>query len=449
MTPLSRRWGPAAAAAILLAVSAGSSIAEKNAAQTPSGQVFVTTVPEKAIVSCNGVPHDVAPLTINDLPAGEHIISASKQGYTDAHKTVTVRSGEKVAVELALEPILGLVLVHSTPTAAEVQVDGAFRGKTPLLLTDIPIGRHRLQIGKAGHTSKEIELVVRDRIPVKVDINLASDASSLSVEATPAGAKVTIDGLAKGEVPCSTELPSGEHTVEVAMDGYQPVKHTVRLIAGRTETIRVALKELTAELQVASTPPKGKVYLDDQLKGETPLTLQDLAPGTYRVRVQVQGYEPMRREVTLGRGQKATEEFGLVSTSGALELSTIPAGVKVTVDGKDAGTTAAKTNDTEAASEILRVDMLQTGKHQVELVRNGYAPRSFSVSIEAGKTATVQGLRLERRFMPDYEVRTVSEVYKGVLIEKDIRGSIKLEIKPGVTMRFDANDIRYSAPIRQ
>jgi hypothetical protein len=443
-----RRLTVALGAVAAAAAMAAAAMAEKTV-QEPSGQVFVTTVPEKAIVYCDGVPHDVSPLTITDLRPGEHLISAAKQGHTDAQRTVVVRASEKVAVELTLEPVLGLVIVHSEPAGADVEVDGAFRGKTPLLMADLPVGRHRMRISKPGHTGKEVEHTVRDRIPARISVSLTSDAASLSVESSPTGARVTVDGLSKGNAPCTTEMQPGEHTVEIAMDGYQPVRQTVRLVANRSETVRVDLKELTSEIQVVSTPPKAKVYVDDQLKGETPLTLPELAPGTYRVRVQIPGYEPMRRDVTLGRGQKVTEEFGLLSTAGTLEVSTVPAGVRVAIDGREAGTTVARTNDAETASELLRIEMLQAGKHQVELARHGYAPRSFSVTIEAGKTATVQGLRMERRFTPDYEVRTVSEVYRGVLVEKDVRGSIKLEIKPGVIMKFDVTDIRYSAPIRQ
>jgi hypothetical protein len=434
----------ATAAALLAAAT----VAEEPA-QEPSGHIFVTTVPEKAIVYCDGAPHDVSPLTISDLRQGEHLISAAKQGYVDACKTVVVRPGEKVAVELSLEPVLGLVIVHSEPQGADVEVDGAFRGRTPLLMTDLPVGRHRMRISKPGHTGKEVEHTVRDRTPARIGVSLTSDASTLTVESSPTGTRVIVDGLSKGNAPCTIEMQPGEHTVELAMDGYKTVRQTVRLVANRSETVKAELRELTSEIQVESTPPKAKVYVDDQLKGETPLTLQEMAPGTYRVRVQLPGYEPMRRDVTLGRGQKVTEEFGLLSTSGTLDLSTIPAGVKVTIDGREAGTTVARTNDVETASDLLRIDMLPAGRHQVELARHGYAPRSFSVNIEAGKTATAQGLRLERRFTPDYEVRTVSEVYRGVLVDKDVRGSIKLEIKPGVIMKFDVNDIRYSAPIRQ
>lgn len=416
--------------------------------EEPVGQVFVTTIPEKAIVSCDGVLRDVSPLTISDLAPGPHLISAAKQGHQDASQTAVVRANEKVAVELALEPILGLVLVHSTPAGAEVQVNGMFRGKTPLLMTDLPVGRHRVQLSKAGHAAREVEVAVKDRIPIKVDVGLTSDASSVTVEATPAGAKVTIDGISKGPAPCTMDMIGGEHTLEVALDGYHPFKQTFHLASGRSETMKIDLKELAAELQVVSTPAGAKVYIDNQLKGETPLTLPNLTPGSVRVRVHAPGYEAMARDITLGRGQKMTEEFGLVSTSGSMDISTVPSGVRVVVDGKEAGITTSKTNDADAVSEVLKVDPMQAGKHQVELSRTGYAPRSFLVEIEVGKTASARGVRLERKFTPDFEVRTLSEVYKGVLIEKDAKGNIKLEMKPGVSRTFEAQDVRYAAPIR-
>jgi hypothetical protein len=431
-----------------MALTALSALAAKPV-EEPVGQVFVTTLPEKAIVSCDGVLRDVSPVTITDLKPGPHIISATKQGHQDARQTVAVRANDKVAVELALEPILGLVLVHSTPAGADVQIGGAFRGKTPLLITDLPIGRHRVQFSKPGHAAREVELVVKDRVPVNVDVNLSSDASSVTVETSPADAKITVDGISKGPSPCNIDIQAGEHVLEVSLDGYQPFKQTFRIAAGRSETMKIDLKELMAELQVVSTPAGAKVYVDNQLKGETPLTISDVKPGALRLRVHAPGYEPMARDITIGRGQKLTEEFGLLSNCGAIEISTVPAGVKVVLDGKDAGTTVARTNDAEAASEVLRLDALQAGRHQLELLRSGYAPRSFSVDVEVGKTAGAKGVRLERRFTPDYEVRTVSEVHKGVLVDKDANGNVKLEIKPGVIVKFSSQDIRFAGPIRR
>lgn len=439
----------AALLAMTLAIVTGPASLGARTDEAPSGQVFVTTVPEKAIVSCDGAPHDVSPLTISDLPPGDHIISATKQGFQDASQTVNIRAGAKVAVELALDPILGLVLVHSSPSGADVKISGAFRGKTPVLVTDLPTGRYRVQIEKPGHSSREVELVVKDRIPLKIDVNLSSEASSLTVASTPEGAKVTVDGISKGLTPCTVDVAPGEHAIDLDMDGFVSFKQKIRIAAGRTETVNVDLKELTAELQIVTTPEKAKVYLNDQLKGEAPLSIQDLQPGAYRVRVQMPGHEPMARDITLGRGQKLTEEFGLISTSGTFEISTIPSGVKVVVDGKDAGVTESRTNDQEAASEILRIESLEAGRHQVELLRHGYAPRTFNIDIEAAKTAAAKGVRLERRFTPDFEIRTVSQVYKGVLIAKEPDGSVRMEVRPGVTMKFEPGDIRYAAPIRQ
>ena len=71
------------------------------------------------------------------------------------------------------------------------------------------------------------------RPPVKVAVR---------IESTPSGATVAIDGNRVGETPISTEVWSGEHSVDLNKDGYVAVRQ--RLMAGqrKEETLNIILK---------------------------------------------------------------------------------------------------------------------------------------------------------------------------------------------------------------
>ena len=75
----------------------------------------------------------------------------------------------------------------------------------------------------------------------------------------------------------------------------------------------------TAQLSVASTPADASVYLDGQLVGVTPVTLQRLDAGDHRLRVVKDGYLENGQVVTLSNGQRGSLEIRLTATSGAAQ----------------------------------------------------------------------------------------------------------------------------------
>ncbi|MDD4872139.1 MAG: PEGA domain-containing protein [Kiritimatiellae bacterium] len=412
-------------------------------------QIRVVTDPPEAVVYCDGIMKDPAPIIISDLKAGDHLVTAVKQGYKEVRRSISLLEGQKTAVELKLEPIVGLVLVYSSPSGSDVQIDGADRGKTPLLIHNLPLGKYRLKVSSQGYAPKEVDLVIKDRTPMKMDINLFSDSAMLELSSQPQGADVTLNGIAKGKTPCVIDrIPAGNCQLEMVLDGYAPYKQVLSLQAGQREKMTAVLKVIPSELTVVTIPAKARVYVENQFRGESPVTLPNLTPGEYRIRAELIGCEPLARTVKLEKNQKLVEEFRLMRDCGILELTTEPAGVKVLVDGKDSGVTVAKANETDRVSEPLTIDFLSAGPHQVQLVKKGYFDASVEVTIEKEKTA-VRHQQMKQRFIPDCEVRTITdEVFKGVLTDVDAQGNVKLEIRPGIFKSIPAKDVKMRLPLR-
>jgi hypothetical protein len=233
------------------------------------------------------------------------------------------------------------------------------------------------------------------------------------------------------------------------MDGYTTYKQTLNLQAGQREKMTAILKSLPAELQIVTIPAKARIYVENQFRGESPVTLSNLEPGEYRIRAELLGCEPLARTVKLERNQKLVEEFRMMRDCGVLEVTTEPAGVKVLVDGKEAGMTVAKSNETDRVSEPLTVDFLSVGAHQVQLTKKGYYDASIEITVEKEKTV-VKHQAMKQRFIPDCEVRTTTDgVLRGVLVDVDPQGNVKLEIRPGVFKSIPAKDVKLRLPIRQ
>jgi hypothetical protein len=330
-----------------------------------------------------------------------------------------------------------------------VRIAGADRGNIPLLLTDLPPGKHRLELSLAGFVAREVEASIEDRAPVEVRVPLVSNSARLEVSSEPPGAAVSLNGiLARETTPCALDrVPAGPATLELALEGYEPYTHSLQLAPGQSEKLTAALKPIPSTLTVVSIPPGARIYVDNQFRGESPVILTNAAAGTVRVRAEKDGFEPLARDVELPRAAKVVEEFRLEGNAGAVQVITEPAGVSIFIDGEARGATGATTNESDQVSDPLLLEGVTVGSHAVQLTRKGYFERSLTIQVEKGKTVALHET-MKRRFIPDYEVRTATAVFRGVLVEVDPVGNVKIETKPGVLKTLKADEVKSRGPLR-
>jgi hypothetical protein len=413
-----------------------------------TGAVSVVTEPEGARILINGVARGLSPLEVAGIPPGPVLIEARRAGHRTAYATVNVFEGQRVLHELRLEPVLGLVLVETDPPGAEVVIDEAYRGETPLLLHNLPLGTYRVRLQAERHFPRELTVDVTDRRPRLVAAELVSDAAALQVSSNPSGATVRVDGGTYGQTPVRIDrLRTGTVLVELVRDGYIPYQREMRLRSGEEYRLDADLSPLPGGLTVTTAPPGARVYLNQDFKGESPVTVGDLEPGLYRVRVAREGYAEQVRSVTLPLGARRVEEFRLDRDSGTLELITAPAGVRIYLNGEHVGTTEAGERETVSAPFII--EYLARGDHELDLRREGYRYRPRTITVQANQTLSLRE-QMERLFIPDTLVRTgdrVGDVYRGVLVRRHPDGSIDLETHPGIVVTLTAEEIQSIEPL--
>jgi len=404
-------------------------------------EVYISTTPSNATVYCDGVQRGPAPLVLDDLTPGPHLIIARHPNYQDARRSLEVIPDRRQVVDLILRPLTGLALIRSTPPGAETQINGLSRGRTPLLVSDLPLGKHRVQLTLTGYVPQELELNLVDRTPQQLEATLLSTLATLVVESNPKGASVILNGISKGETPARISgIPAGKVNLELKLDGHAPFTSTLTLLAGREEKVTTDLKALPSGLQVVSLPERARIYVDNQFRGEAPVELKKIDAGEHRLRAELKGFTPAARTVTLKPGENRVEEFRLERNAGTLQLITTPAAVEVSIDGVAMGSTSVKSGDNDTQSDPLLLDTLAPGTHRIELSRKGYFAHTATVEISKDETTPLK-INLRRRFTPNYEVVTVNGTRTGVLVLKEANGDVKLEVQPGITTIFAAGDI--------
>jgi len=154
---------------------------------------------------------------------------------------------------------VGRLLVRSSPSGATVQVDGVTRGVTPLALRDLELGSRSVVVARRGYIAEDQRVVLTSARPSRsLELRLTAEAVSPK--------------LAR---PRASE--GGPATASSASTG---------------------------TLAVDSRPPGATVTINGRPSGTTPLSLDALAPGEYRVGLAMQGYQPFSTTVRVVAGER-------------------------------------------------------------------------------------------------------------------------------------------------
>jgi hypothetical protein len=142
------------------------------------------------------------------------------------------------------------LLVRSTPAGANVEVDGVARGVTPVALQDLDLGSRRVTISRRGYVSEERRITLTEARPSRsVEVRLSAPAAPASAAASRSAQ--------------------------------------------------------TGALVIESRPAGASVLVNGKPSGTTPLTLNDLAPGDYRVTMSLQGFRDFATTVRVVAGERA------------------------------------------------------------------------------------------------------------------------------------------------
>jgi len=153
--------------------------------------------------------------------------------------------------------------------------------------------------------------------PAPAPVALPPTVGALQVESDPPGARVRLNGQAKGQTPLRlADLPFGAYQIRVEQQGYEAQTRDVSLDAGSpTAEVRIALARSAAPLSgaadILSTPSGASVSVDGRPVGVTPLSGLKLKTGKRRVEVALEGHQTWTGTVDVGAGAPGRVEVRL------------------------------------------------------------------------------------------------------------------------------------------
>jgi serine/threonine protein kinase len=225
------------------------------------GQVQIDSTPQGAQIQIDGRtdPSWLTPFNLTGLSPGQHTISVSKSGYSPEARAVDVTSASKSFVALHLSPVNALLVLNSTPTGANVVLDGRDTGKTTPAQFAVEKGSHTVVLRKQGFLdeSASADLTAGQNFQFAPALRALGNADEIksvgklkkffggnsadagagmgtvSIRTQPKGAQIAINRrLLDKQSPAEFMVGPGHYEVDVTLTGFKPIHKVISVEKG-------------------------------------------------------------------------------------------------------------------------------------------------------------------------------------------------------------------------
>ena len=349
-----------------------------------------------------------------------------------------------VPAVIALGGDQGWIDVRCNVDGARVYFDGEEKGvisggslTVPVYTTAAPY--HSVTVEKSGYTpyigelsmpaNGETKNVYATLNPIPTPVPPVN-YGSIYVESSPTGASIYFNGNYRGNAPLTiNEVWPGSYSIQAELNGYHTYTTTTSVSSGTRSNVYCSLSPMvtSGSLYIISNPTNAKVVLDGLYRGNTPLTLNNLASTTHIVELDHPGYYDWKSTVEVPAGGTKTVSGTLnpmpVSNVGWVYVSSSPGGASVTLDGTNYGQTPG--------SGSLKLNNIVAGDHTVALTLSGYTPYTTQVNVKANTVSEVSALLKPAGSKPGNGELSVSSTPSGanVFVDNNFLGITPLTLK--------------------
>ncbi|MCH9843392.1 MAG: PEGA domain-containing protein [Gammaproteobacteria bacterium] len=233
------------------------------------GHLEITTEPSGSEILMNNKLVGLAPFNIKSLQSGEHSINLNLPRYKTKRLNVQIKGLDiQQNLHVDLEPNWGFIELSSSPTGAQIRIDGKFAGITPFTAPILSSGE-LVSISFDGYKTWSKKLSVNSNETKKLStVSLEPVDGVINLVTSPPEATVTMDGEYIGNTPLTLYLDAQEeHSISIFLNGYLIQKKSISLSSGEERNITLKLKPDIGIIKVLVSPKDSSVWIEKKLLG--------------------------------------------------------------------------------------------------------------------------------------------------------------------------------------
>ncbi len=196
----------------------------------------------------------------------------------------------------------GRISLTSSPTTAEVWVDGRRLGTTPMIIDQLSEDPVIVELRADGYRPYRQSLTVRENRTEEHHATMLG-TGQLRITSNPEGAEVFLNGRSVGQTPANiSSLESGEYDVRIIHEGFRSQERTIQFATNQSRDLNFgALVPLHGTVTIETTPSGASVQLGSE-SGISPATFSQIPVGTHTVTVALHDHEKQIESITVEDG---------------------------------------------------------------------------------------------------------------------------------------------------
>ena len=281
-----------------------------NVSLKPNFAHITINVDNRAEIWINGEKKGIGSWK-GDIGAGIYELEAKKEGYLSTSLTQEIKaSPEMQMIQLqSPTPILGEINLTSNPLMSNVYIDGVPSGQTPLILSDILIGKHKIRITHDGYRDYVSDVFVEEGKISEINAVLTTTVS-VTIKCNNPDADFYIDDRLDGKASGKKIIEVGKHKIEVKSKAYDnfAVYNEIIDFNGSMATLDIKLEPRDLKISFESDMTNTYLYVDNKLitniLGNTKCS-SIFTPGEHELAFRREGKNEIKKIVIFSSSQNS------------------------------------------------------------------------------------------------------------------------------------------------
>lgn len=268
--------------------------------------------PKDAIVTVNNIPWQVVDGVAQKLvDLGEYEYRIEAPDYHPYAGRVKVSDPDnKVVLPVTLQPAFGFLKIegdNSILSDASIYIDNANGSEALRSAVKLGSGNHKVRVAHPRYKLYEQSVTIVDNETKTLTINMNVNFSRVTLVVDD-DAEIWVNDEFMGIRSWTGELEIGNNTLECRKTNHRSTvmkRAITEDMNGETITLQ-APTPVTGTLVVSSNPPMAKIFIDGEVRGESPLRLNNITVGKHVVRLKKDGYAPLMKTVIIEEDKTLT-----------------------------------------------------------------------------------------------------------------------------------------------
>ena len=289
------------------------------------GTVTIATQPAGGEIILDELSLGSAPLVDLTLEAGVYRVEAVLDRYQRWQGQIdVVGRNQSQTVDVVLLPDWANVRFSATPATVTASIDGQ-PAETTATGVEVLSGERELTLSAPGFMPLTLPLSIVAGVDQDLGaVTLTPADATLTLESTPSGAGVTVNGAFAGLTPLVVPLSPGDrHAISLSKAGYLGASLSLTLARGETGSRAVTLKPELGEVRFAIEPAGADILINGQRVGSGSQSLS-LPAVQQRIAVQLDGYAAFETDVLPKPGLPQQISVTLLTEAAARKAAMTP-----------------------------------------------------------------------------------------------------------------------------